>query len=81
MSRIDTFRTMVAKNPTNLLAHYGLANEALKDELWEEAHAHLVIYLAGMGPAPRDPFLGARQTALQRPDGDLVGELTTIEAS
>jgi predicted Zn-dependent protease len=46
-SRIDAFRAMVAKNPTNLLAHYGLANEALKDELWEEAHAHLVIYLAG----------------------------------
>jgi predicted Zn-dependent protease len=46
-SKIDTFRAMVAKSPSNLLAHYGLANEALKDGLWDEAHAHLVTYLAG----------------------------------
>jgi predicted Zn-dependent protease len=46
-SRIEVFRKMVAKDPANLLAHYGLANEALKDSLWEEARAHLETYLAG----------------------------------
>jgi Flp pilus assembly protein TadD len=46
-SRIDTFRRMVAKDPANLLAHYGLANEALKEGLWDEARAHLETYLAG----------------------------------
>ena len=46
-SRIDTFRRMVAKDPANLLAHYGLANEALKESLWDEAREHLETYLAG----------------------------------
>ena len=45
--RLETFRRMIAKDPANLLAHYGLANEALKDGLWEEARAHLETYLAG----------------------------------
>jgi len=45
--RLDTFRRMIAKDPANLLAHYGLANEALKEGLWEEARAHLETYLAG----------------------------------
>lgn len=45
--RLDTFRRMIAKDPANLLAHYGLANEALKAGLWEEARAHLETYLAG----------------------------------
>jgi predicted Zn-dependent protease len=45
MSRIDTFRTMVAKNPGNALARFGLANEALKEGLWEEAREQLVAYL------------------------------------
>ena len=45
--RIETFRRMVAKDPANLLAHYGLANEALKDGLWDEARSHLETYLAG----------------------------------
>jgi predicted Zn-dependent protease len=46
-SRIDVFRKMIAKDPANLLAHYGLANEALKEGLWDEARAHLETYLAG----------------------------------
>ena len=46
MTRIDTFRTMVAKSPDNALARFGLANEALKEGLWEEAREQLVAYLA-----------------------------------
>lgn len=46
-SRIETFRRMVAKDPSNLLARYGLANEALKEGLWDEAREHLEAYLAG----------------------------------
>ena len=45
MSKIDTFRKMVAKNPDNALARFGLANEALKEGLWEEAREQLVAYL------------------------------------
>lgn len=46
MTRLDTFRQMVAKNPDNALARFGLANEALKAGLWEEAREQLVAYLA-----------------------------------
>jgi predicted Zn-dependent protease len=46
MSKIDVFRQMVAKNPENHLAHFGLANEALKLGLAEEAATHLREYLA-----------------------------------
>ncbi len=46
-ARLETFRRMVVKDPTNLLAHYGLANEALKESLWAEALTHLETYLAG----------------------------------
>ena len=45
MSRIDTFRQMVAKNPGNALARFGLANEALKEERWDEAREQLEAYL------------------------------------
>jgi predicted Zn-dependent protease len=44
--RIETFRKMVAKDPTNVLAKYGLANEALKAGLYEEARDQLIAYLA-----------------------------------
>jgi predicted Zn-dependent protease len=44
--RIDTFRSMVAKDPTNVLARYGLANEALKAGLYDEARDQLEAYLA-----------------------------------
>src|SRR5678810_1511321 len=38
-------RAMVQKNPSNVLARFGLANEALKAQLYEEAAEHLRIYL------------------------------------
>ena len=37
---------MVANNPGNPLAHFGLANEAMKEGLWDEARAHYEAYLA-----------------------------------
>src|SRR5215813_4428387 len=45
-SRLETFRAMVAKNPANALAQYGLANEAAKENLLEEAREHYQAYLA-----------------------------------
>ena len=45
-TRLDTFRAMVAKNPANPLAHFGLANEAYKENLHEEAREHYEAYLA-----------------------------------
>jgi tetratricopeptide (TPR) repeat protein len=45
-SRLDAFRAMVAKNPANATAHFGLANEAQKEGLLEEALAHYQAYLA-----------------------------------
>src|SRR5215217_5282341 len=44
-SRIESFRAMVAKNPDNALSHFGLANEALKAGLYEEAATHFREYL------------------------------------
>jgi predicted Zn-dependent protease len=38
---------MVAKDPANILARYGLANEALKAGLYDEAREQLTAYLAG----------------------------------
>ena len=46
MSRIDVFRDMVAKNPENHPARFGLANEAMKLGLHAEAVEHLEAYLA-----------------------------------
>ncbi|HEX6631461.1 MAG TPA: tetratricopeptide repeat protein [Gemmatimonadaceae bacterium] len=43
--RLDTFRAMVARTPDNALARFGLANEALKAGLYEEAREHLARYL------------------------------------
>jgi Flp pilus assembly protein TadD len=43
--RLDAFRAMVEKNPRNALARFGLASEALKDGLYEEAVEHLREYL------------------------------------
>ena len=44
--KLDTFRQMVARNPDNVLARFGLANEALKAGLYEEAREQLEAYLA-----------------------------------
>lgn len=38
-------RAMVQKNPSNALARFGLANEALKAQLYQEAAEHLRVYL------------------------------------
>jgi predicted Zn-dependent protease len=46
-ARLDSFRLMVTKNPANVLARFGLANEALKEGLYEEARENLEAYLAG----------------------------------
>ena len=45
-SRLDAFRAMVAKNPGNPLARFGLANEAYKERLFEEARENYEAYLA-----------------------------------
>jgi predicted Zn-dependent protease len=45
-SRLEMMRAMVAKNPSNALARFGLANEALKAQLYEEASEQLRLYLA-----------------------------------
>ena len=45
-SRLETFRQMVAKNPSNAPARFGLASEALKAGLHEEAREHLEANLA-----------------------------------
>ena len=44
--RLEMMRAMVAKNPANPLARFGLANEALKAQLYEEAADNLRQYLA-----------------------------------
>ena len=43
--KLDTFRRMVAANPNNPLARFGLANEALKAQLYDEAREQLEAYL------------------------------------
>jgi predicted Zn-dependent protease len=45
--RLDTFRRMVERDPANGLARFGLANEAMKAGLFEEAREQLTLYLAG----------------------------------
>ncbi|MGZ8379823.1 MAG: tetratricopeptide repeat protein [Gemmatirosa sp.] len=45
MSKLDTFRAMVAQRPDNALARFGLANELLKAQRWEEAVEQLRVYL------------------------------------
>lgn len=43
--KLETFRSMVAKHPDNALARFGLATEALKADLYEEAVDNLRAYL------------------------------------
>jgi len=45
-SRLETFRAMVAKSPSNALARFGLANKAAKLALHAEAVEHYDAYLA-----------------------------------
>ena len=46
--RITAFEAMIARNPDNALARYGLATELLKVERWAEAIVQLQLYLAQM---------------------------------
>ncbi len=45
-SRIETFTQMLAGDPENTLVRFGLANELLKAERYEEAIAALKEYLS-----------------------------------
>jgi predicted Zn-dependent protease len=45
-SRLETFRAMVAQHPENVLARFGLANEAMKEGLHAEAVEQLRAYLS-----------------------------------
>ena len=45
-TKLATFRAMVAKNPENALARFGLANEAMKAGLYAEAVEQLEAYHA-----------------------------------
>jgi predicted Zn-dependent protease len=44
-SKIATLKSMVEKNPNNPLGRYGLANEFLKLEMYEEAIEQIKAYL------------------------------------
>lgn len=46
-ARLEAFRAMVAKNPGNMQARFGLANEAVKADMLDEAAEHYIAYLAG----------------------------------
>ena len=44
-SKIETLKALVEKNPNNPLGRYGLANEYLKLEMYEEAIEQVEAYL------------------------------------
>ncbi len=44
-SKIETLKALVLKNPNNPLGRYGLANEYLKSEMYEEAIEEIEAYL------------------------------------
>ena len=44
-SKIETLKSLVEKNPNNPLGRYGLANEYLKLEMYEEAIEEIQAYL------------------------------------
>src|SRR6185436_2766910 len=45
-SRIEVFKKMLVAEPTNTTVRFGLANELLKLERWEEAAQELQTYLS-----------------------------------
>ena len=82
MSKLDVFRAMVAKNPENPLARFGLANEALKAGLHAEAAAQLQAYLARYDDAGNGwGRLGEALAALGRVDEARDALRRGIEAS
>lgn len=67
--RLDTFRQMVARDPANPLARFGLANEAMKAGLHEEAREQLAAYLAAHDDEGNGwGRLAETLVALDRPD-------------
>ena len=46
-TRIELFRKMLAQDPANATVRFGLANELMKLERFEEAATELQSYLAG----------------------------------
>ena len=45
-SKVEVFKSMVESDPTNALARYGLANELVKAEQYEDAIVAMKEYLA-----------------------------------
>ncbi len=45
-TRLDAFAAMIASNPDNVLARFGLATELVKAERWADAVPELEFYLA-----------------------------------
>lgn len=45
MNRIEVFKKMLAADPQNTTVRFGLANELLKTDRWEEAVSELQLYL------------------------------------
>ncbi|MGH9765773.1 MAG: tetratricopeptide repeat protein [Blastocatellia bacterium] len=45
-SKVEVFKSMVESDPTNALARYGLANELVKAERYEEAIGSMNEYLS-----------------------------------
>lgn len=45
MSRIEALRNMLAADPSNPMAHYGLANEYWKSGEYQSVVEHLTAYL------------------------------------
>ena len=80
--RLDAFRAMVAKNPGNALARFGLATEALKDGLYEEAAEQLRAYL-GMHEDEGNAYgrLADALVRLGRPDEAKEALRTGIETA
>ena len=82
MSRLDTFRAMVAQHPGNALARFGLANELLKAQLWDEAVAQLQVYLGKYDDEGNGwGRLAEALLALDRPDEARDAFLKGIAAS
>jgi len=81
-SRLLAFRAMVAKSPDNALARFGLANEAFKEKLFEEARENYEAYLAASNDEGNAyGKLGDALSALDRPDEAKAAYRRGIEAA
>lgn len=81
-SRLETFRAMVARTPGNALARFGLANEAYKEKLYEEARENYEVYLAASDDEGNAyGKLGEVLQALGRPADARAAYVRGIEAA